>query len=135
MEPFLRHLATLLVQDHGKDLADVAVVLPSQRAGLYLRRHLADVSGTTIWSPQVLTLSGLVERISGLRTAATTDLLFDGHAVLRTLAGQQDVPIRRVPPVGTNGAEGHERGGRSPDQPGQFLPRPAELGGTGLELQ
>lgn len=93
MEPFLRHLATLLVQDHGKDLADVAVVLPSQRAGLYLRRHLADVSGTTIWSPQVLTLSGLVERISGLRTAATTDLLFDGHAVLRTLAGQQDVPF------------------------------------------
>ncbi|MCC7501660.1 MAG: PD-(D/E)XK nuclease family protein [Flavobacteriales bacterium] len=93
MEPFLRQLATLLVQDHGKDLADVAVVLPSQRAGLYLRRHLAEVAGTTIWSPQVITLSGLVESISGLRTAATTDLLFDGHAVLRTLAGQQDVPF------------------------------------------
>lgn len=93
MEPFLRQLAALLVHDHGKDLADVAVVLPSQRAGLYLRRHLAEVAGTTIWSPQVLTLSGLVERISGLRTAATTDLLFDGFAVLRTLSGQQDVPF------------------------------------------
>ena len=93
MEPFLHQLATLLVQDHGKDLADVAVVVPSQRAGLYLRRHLAEVSGTTIWSPQVLTLSELVERISGLRTAATTDMLFDGYAVLRQLPGQQNVPF------------------------------------------
>jgi len=86
MEPFLRELAGLLLKDHGRQLADVVVVLPSQRAGLYLRRHLGELAGGTLWSPQVLTLTGLSERISTLRVTGTTDLFFEAYPVYASVA-------------------------------------------------
>ncbi len=89
MEPFLRRVARLLLADHGRELAEVAVVLPSQRAGLYLRRHLAQLAGTTVWSPSVMTLTGLLERVSGLKVAATTDLLFEAYEAYRTVEGDR----------------------------------------------
>jgi hypothetical protein len=86
MEPFLRTVAGLLLQDHGSQLADVVVVLPSQRAGLYLRKHLSQLAGGTLWSPQVLTLTGLSERISGLQVISTTDLFFEAYTVYQSIA-------------------------------------------------
>lgn len=88
MEPFLHHVARLLLADHGHDLARVAVVLPSQRAGIHLRRHLATIAGGPLWSPQLMTANGLAEHISGLRVAAGIELLFEAFAVHRTLEGR-----------------------------------------------
>ncbi len=90
MEPFLHHIARLLLEDHGHDLARVAVVLPSQRAGIHLRKHLATLAGGPLWSPQLMTANGLAERVSGLRVTAGIELLFEAFAVHRTLEGRHD---------------------------------------------
>lgn len=89
MGSFLGEIATLLLSDHGTDLADVTVVLPSQRAGLYLRGELARQAGKALWSPRTTTLNGLCEGIGGMRTGNTTDLLFEAFEAYRTNEGER----------------------------------------------
>lgn len=85
--PFLRQVAKALLAAHGSDLKEVAVVLPSQRAGLYLRKWLAEEAGRPLWSPQVFTLATFMEELSGLRPLATEELLFEGYAAYRIVEG------------------------------------------------
>lgn len=89
MIPFLRTLAEALLKEHGTALRDVAVVLPSQRAGLYLRKHLADANGGALWSPELLTFPSFMERISGLRAVDQLQALFELHGVLCSIQGDQ----------------------------------------------
>lgn len=85
MKPFLNRLADAILATHGADLRAVAVVLPSQRAGLHLRHALASSAGHALWSPTMLTLPTLAERLSGLRTAPTEELLLHAYAAYRTV--------------------------------------------------
>lgn len=84
---FLRLLAERLLHDHGADLARVAVVLPSRRAGLHLQRHLARAHGGPLWSPELLTPDGFLERLSGLREQPVHLALLELYAVHRDLKG------------------------------------------------
>lgn len=87
--PFLQQVAKALLEAHGTDLRDVAVVLPSQRAGLYLRKWIAAEAGKPLWSPQVFTLASFMQELSGLRPLATEELLFEGYEAYRLAAGAQ----------------------------------------------
>ncbi len=84
---FLHLLAEQLHHHHGADTARVAVVLPSRRAGLHLRRHLAQVHGGPLWSPDLLTPDGFLERLSGLREQPAHLTLLELHAMHRALKG------------------------------------------------
>ncbi len=84
---FLRDLAQLLLRTHGADLLNVAVVLPSRRAGLHLQRHLAEAHDRPLWSPVLLTPDGFLERISGLQEQPTHLTLLELHAVHRSIKG------------------------------------------------
>lgn len=87
--PFLRQVARALLAEHGTDLKDVAVVLPSQRAGLYLRKWLVEEAGRPLWSPHLFTLATFMEELSGLRPLATEELLFEGYAAYRSVEGER----------------------------------------------
>lgn len=87
MSAFLHQLAQALWQQHGTALREVAVVLPSQRAGLYLHKWLAQVAGKPLWSPQVFTMGSFMEELSGLRALATEELLFEGYEAYRKAEG------------------------------------------------
>lgn len=91
--PFLQQVARALLAAHGTELDRVAVVLPSQRAGLYLRKWIAAEAGKPLWSPQVFTLASFMEELSGLRPLATEELLFEGYEAYRQAAGQQAQPF------------------------------------------
>ncbi len=75
--------------EHGTSLANVAVVLPSQRAGLHLRHALAAKAGSALWSPQLFTLPSLMERISGMRVLSMEELLFEAYEAYRTISGNE----------------------------------------------
>lgn len=64
MQPFLERLAGLLLEHHHHELDRVAVVLPGKRAGLHLRKYLAKLSGTALWSPDVLDMGSFMVRIA-----------------------------------------------------------------------
>lgn len=93
MVPFLRSLAEALLKEHGNALREVAVVLPSQRAGLYLSRHLAELNGGALWSPELFTFPTFMERLAGWRTADQVGTLITLHGVLRALKGGAAEPL------------------------------------------
>ncbi|MBL0044762.1 MAG: PD-(D/E)XK nuclease family protein [Flavobacteriales bacterium] len=87
MAAFIEQLAEAILAEQGTDLGEIAVVLPSQRAGLYLRQALAQKAGAALWSPEIFTLASFMERLSGSRTLSTEELLFEGFEAYRSIAG------------------------------------------------
>jgi ATP-dependent helicase/nuclease subunit B len=76
MDPFLQRLAHALLDRHGEDLARICVVLPGKRAGLYLRKYLAEQCQRTIWSPRALDVGGFLTELAGMRQGGSMELLF-----------------------------------------------------------
>ncbi|MBK6776084.1 MAG: PD-(D/E)XK nuclease family protein [Flavobacteriales bacterium] len=84
MEPFLLQVARCMVAEHGTQMHPVAVVLPSARAGLHLRKHLAQVTGKALWSPEILTWDRFIEALAGTRRMGDLETLFELYAAHRT---------------------------------------------------
>ena len=93
MAPFLERAAIALLQRHQHELDQVAVVLPGQRAGLHLRRYLADAAGTVIWSPEMLNMGSFLQRLSGLQQADAIEMLFLFHEVHLAVMGAKADPL------------------------------------------
>lgn len=93
MKAFLEQVAEALLAAHGPDLREVAVVLPGQRAGTYLRRWLAQAAGGPLWSPELFTLDTFLERRSGLRPLPPEELLLEAYEAYRTVAGDEVQPL------------------------------------------
>lgn len=55
------------------------MVLPSHRAGIHLRRYLAQEAGRAIWSPELYEPSGFLERIASARLMDSTEALLLLH--------------------------------------------------------
>lgn len=89
MEPFLDRLANCLLQHHGDELDRVAVVLPGRRAGLYLRKYLAERAGKALWSPDMLDVGTFMERLTGMRQGGAMEMLFLLHEAHRDLEGER----------------------------------------------
>lgn len=89
MPSFLQRLAEAILARHGHDLRTVAVVLPSERAGLHLRHALARAAGTPLWSPELLTLNTCTQRLSGMRPMPMEELLFEAFEAYRGLEGAE----------------------------------------------
>lgn len=83
MRPFLARLAEALLDRHGGRLDRVAVVLPGKRAGLHLRKYLAEVHGGPLWSPDILHIGAFLERASGIEQGDAMDLLLQLYATYR----------------------------------------------------
>ena len=55
---------------------DCVFVLPSKRAGYFLKNLMATRAGQTLLSPRILSIEPFVEQIAGLRYASPVQLLF-----------------------------------------------------------
>lgn len=83
MEPFLLQVARRMLGEHGTHLHNVAVVLPSARAGLHLRKYLAQEASHALWSPDIRTWDGFVEELSGRHRSGDLEALFELFAAHR----------------------------------------------------
>jgi len=93
MDTFLQQVAGALWRGHGAQLHGVAVVLPSQRAGLYLRKWLAEAAGKPLWSPQLFTTGSFLEALPGLRALPHEELLFEAYEAYRATEGERARPV------------------------------------------
>lgn len=64
------------LQNNHANLSELTFVLPSKRAGLFLKHQLSNVSGVTMFSPQIISIEEFVEDLSELKTVSNTELLF-----------------------------------------------------------
>ncbi len=74
MNPFLEDLASEILDKHH-DLSKVFIVLPSQRAVVYLKHHLKKLTERTIWMPNIFTIDQFIKSNSKLRGVSGIELL------------------------------------------------------------
>jgi len=99
--PFLRKVAANLLDRFGSDLKDIAVVLPNKRPVVFLRKHLAELSGRPLWSPPFFTVQEFFAQATPLAPASLITQFF-------VLYRQHNMLLR------------HE--GRSEESPDEFYP-------------
>jgi len=76
MRSFLDEIVNSIHSEQDS-LEDTIFVLPSKRAGTFLRNSIANITERTIFSPEIYSIEEFVGNISGLSTATNTQQLFE----------------------------------------------------------
>lgn len=73
------------IQNRHTDLSDITFILPSKRAGSFLRDQLKREANNTQFTPKIVSIEDFVENLSELSIVGNTELLFKSyHAYLNT---------------------------------------------------
>ena len=75
MTPFLYRIAQTFYSQYGESLYQHTFVFPNRRAGLFFQKHLAEISGKPLFSPQVITINELIEQLSSYQEVDKIELL------------------------------------------------------------
>ena len=75
MSSFLQEVAKEVCLEQ-RNLEDYIFILPSKRAGNFLKSSLARQKGKTLFAPQVYSIEGFIKEISGQESASRIELLF-----------------------------------------------------------
>tara|TARA_B100000902_G_C27317511_1_gene922278 strand:- start:1956 stop:4736 length:2781 start_codon:yes stop_codon:yes gene_type:complete len=76
MTPFLEKIAKRLILKYPKDMGKIAVVLPSKRSIIFLKKYLSENIKNPIFLPDFFTVEEFVESISGLKILDNISLKF-----------------------------------------------------------
>ena len=64
-------------ENKNVNLSSITFILPSKRAGIFLKHQLSLVVSDTIFSPKILSIEEFVEELSELKTICNSELLFE----------------------------------------------------------
>ncbi|EDP72729.1 hypothetical protein FBALC1_16547 [Flavobacteriales bacterium ALC-1] len=86
-------IKTVLVDLKNKNLKfeDLRFVLPSKRAGVFLKHHLSTLLEQPIFAPHILSIEEFVEELSGLQNTSNTELLFKLYESYKELTIEADL--------------------------------------------
>ena len=73
------------------DLSKLTFVLPSKRAGVFLRHEIASNVSKTIFAPTLISIEEFVEELSQLQKINNTELLFEFYNVYKTQTPKEHV--------------------------------------------
>ena len=89
---------TTFIHDVLKDLkskhynfSELIFVLPSKRAGLFLKHQLPNVVNQTIFSPEILSIEEFVEGLSQIKSITNTELLFEFYTTYTQLTKKENI--------------------------------------------
>ncbi len=80
---FLDQLARRIQADFGDDIGDIAVVLPTRRAALFLKESLAKTYKKTLWAPQMLSIQDFVRSLTNWQYPEQLALNFELYQVYK----------------------------------------------------
>src|SRR5690606_31885810 len=63
------------------NLSEVTFILPSKRAGLFLKHQLYKVNEQTAFAPTIISIEEFTEELSQLKTLSNAELLFEFYTV------------------------------------------------------
>lgn len=75
MIPFLYNVAETYYKTHGQDISKYTFVFPNRRAGVFFQHYLSQIARGPIFSPEILTVTDLFERLSPLNKADRIEML------------------------------------------------------------
>lgn len=76
MIPFLQNVAKTYYKTYGKDISNFIFVFPNRRAGIFFQYYLSQAAKQPVFSPEILTISDLFERLSSYKKADKIEMLF-----------------------------------------------------------
>ncbi|TWO33810.1 PD-(D/E)XK nuclease family protein [Seonamhaeicola sediminis] len=65
------------LQNSNTNFSNITFILPSKRAGLFLKHQLSQLTKQTIFAPSIISIETFVEELSELRKIGNTELLFE----------------------------------------------------------
>ncbi|MDB2462827.1 PD-(D/E)XK nuclease family protein, partial [Algibacter sp.] len=69
------------LQNDNQNFSELTFVLPSKRAGLFLKHQLSEVVKKTIFAPEILSIEEFVEDLSQIKSTSNTELLFEFYSI------------------------------------------------------
>lgn len=84
------------LQNNNSNLSELTFVLPSKRAGLFLKHQLYKVSNQTVFSPTIISIEEFVEELSQLKTIPNTELLFEFYSTYTQLTKKEETDTFEV---------------------------------------
>ncbi|MDR1882581.1 MAG: PD-(D/E)XK nuclease family protein [Prevotella sp.] len=76
MIPFLYNVAQAYHKAYGRDISRYTFVFPNRRAGIFFQHYLSRIAGQPIFSPEILTVTDLFEKLSPYKKADRIEMLF-----------------------------------------------------------
>ncbi len=89
-ECFLKQVANSLYQLYGQQIADLTVVFPNRRAGLFFTEYLNRMITGPVFSPEIITIQELFCHISPLQSADQLQLVFRLYKIYKELSGSKE---------------------------------------------
>ncbi len=89
MKPFLQKLAEEIATRYNDDPGGVCVVLPNRRAGLYLKKYLAELLKKPAWAPHTVSIEDFITDLSGFRLMDPAGLLFELYRIHKESQGEK----------------------------------------------
>jgi hypothetical protein len=69
------------LQKKDEDFSKLTFILPSKRAGVFLKHQITNVSNKTIFSPQILSIEEFTGELSQLKPISNAELLFEFYTI------------------------------------------------------
>jgi len=89
MTTFIHEVLNTL-QQKGEDISGLTFVLPSKRAGVFLKNQIPQVWKKTVFSPEILSIEEFTSNLSQLKAVSNTELLFEFYTVYIKLTPNSD---------------------------------------------
>jgi ATP-dependent helicase/nuclease subunit B len=71
------------------DSADVAVITPNRRAGLFLKKHFAAKVSAAVWAADILSMEDFITRLTGITIQEPIALMLDFYGIYREMEQQK----------------------------------------------
>ena len=65
MKTYINQLAEYILSNYKNSLTDIAVVFPSRRAGLLLKKEIGEMTDKPLWLPDVFTINDFIFKYTG----------------------------------------------------------------------
>lgn len=76
-KPFLENVARQIAGNSGAEPWETCLVLPNRRAGLFIRKYLAEAMTKTFFAPDIYSIGDFTEYLTGMQIAEPLSLIFD----------------------------------------------------------
>lgn len=76
MIPFLYNVAQTYYKKFGNEIHKFSFVFPNRRAGVFFQHYLSQIANKPLFSPEILTITDLFERLCPLKKADRIEMLF-----------------------------------------------------------
>src|SRR5690606_29451599 len=78
------------LKNKGENLSSLTFILPSKRAGVFLKHELSKIIEQPIFSPEIISIEDFVQELSQLKTISNTELLFEFYQTYSQLTEEKN---------------------------------------------